>query len=62
MRRGNYGQLPLQWEKGLRSQGVPKEAEQACRELLRQLLREVVRSEQEREVTKGEREDQQESS
>ena len=62
MRRGNHGQLPLQWETGLRSQGVPGEAEQACRELLRQLLREVVRSEHEREVTKDEREDQQESS
>jgi hypothetical protein len=58
MRRENHGQLPLHWERDLRSQGVPGEAEQACRELLRQLLREVVRSEHERGITKDEREDQ----
>ena len=62
MRRGNYGQLTLHWERDLRSQGVPEKAEQACRELLRQLLREVIRNEHEREITKDEREDQQESS
>ena len=62
MRRGKHGQLPLRWERGLRSQGVPEKAEQSCRELLRQLLREVVRREHEREVNKGERKDPQESS
>ena len=62
MRRENHGQLPLPWEKELRSQGVPEEAEQACRELLKQLLRAVVRSEYEKEIPKNEREDQPESS
>ncbi len=62
MRQGNRGQLPLEWGRGLRGQGVPEKAEQACRELLRQLLREVVRSEHERGITNDERKDQQESS
>ena len=57
MGRRNQGQLPLRWETGLRSSGVPEEAESKCRELLAQLLREVVRSEREREVSQDERED-----
>ena len=62
MRRGDHGQLPLRWEQGLRTQGVPDEAEQKCLELLQQLLGEVVGSEREREIRNHEREDQPESS
>ncbi len=61
MRQGNRGQLRLRWEKGLRAQGVPESVEQACQELLRQLLREVVRIEHQG-GSENEREDQPESS
>ena len=57
MRRRNQGQRRLRWEVGLRGQGIPEEAESKCRELLAQMLREVVRSEREREVSEDERED-----
>jgi hypothetical protein len=57
MRRRNQGQLALQWEAGLGTRGVPEKAESKCRELLVQLLREVVRGEREREVSQDERED-----
>ena len=57
MGRRNQGQLPLRWEMGLQAQGVPEQAERKCRELLAQLLREVVRSEREGEIRDDERQD-----
>ena len=62
MRGEVRGQLSLRWEESLRTRGVPEEAEQQSRELLKQLLREVVEAERRKEVAKDEREDQPESS
>jgi hypothetical protein len=62
MHRRTQRQLPFRWETGLRARGIPEEGEQRYHELLRQLLREIVRKEFQGGITKHEREDPSESS
>lgn len=62
MHRRTQEQLPFRWETSLQARGIPEEVEQRCHELLRQLLREVVRKDLQGGIPRHEREDPSESS